>query len=443
MNAPQTAPSTESIVPTEGQHVKLTPEQKRKWDDTMSMMIWTAPGFTHLLYKLLNAQSNTPSEHVAIMEKDVPGAVAKTDGRNVVVNPEEFFALGLPERVYVLAHEVVHNVYSDCELLHRISMMGKVPMNDGTALPFSNEIMQKAMDYRINALLDASKIGKRPKAGHFDKETSANDSVLDVYQRVYLKEHPDGEAPGPDSGNNPGGFDSLQKPGQATGNTAPPPRNNQQWGVQIMAAQTIEQAQSQGKMAGALKRMFEQLLEPEVPWQDHIETLINRQVGDGGVDWTQPHPYYGAFDFFCPGDTGKGAGWIVVWGDTSGSRSDDELRSNMAELAGIMEQVNPARLTVIWCDAQPSYIDEIEDPADLARIQHRGAGGGGGTDYGPVLDWIADNGNGGPPDLFIGFTDGYVSHREREPAFPVIWASTTDHPYPFGQVVRVNKVARI
>src|SRR2546430_7202314 len=35
--------------------------------------------------------------------------------------------------------------------------------------------------------------------------------------------------------------------------------------------------------------------------------------------------------FRSPSPTGQGAGWIVIWGDTSSSRSDPELASNMAE----------------------------------------------------------------------------------------------------------------
>src|SRR5262245_3266156 len=46
--------------------VPITPEQKRKWEDTMSMMAWVAPGFRHILYKLLNAQNNTDTDAVAI-----------------------------------------------------------------------------------------------------------------------------------------------------------------------------------------------------------------------------------------------------------------------------------------------------------------------------------------------------------------------------------------
>lgn len=434
---PSASTSTATPAAAGVKHTAISAEHQKKWADTMSMMIWTAPGFQHILYKLLNAQGNTPSDYVAIMSEDA--GIACTDGKNIVVNPKRFFdEFSLPERVFITAHEIVHNVYGDVELLHRCQQSGKVPANDGTFKPFNNDIMQRAMDARINALLMESRIGKAPKVGHFDPEVKANDSVLDVYQKYYEDEAPDS------GGNNPGGFDNLQKPGSATGQnpgSAASARNPQQWAVEIAAAQTIEQAKAQGKMAGGLKRMFQTLLEPEVPWIDHIETLINRTVGDGGIDWTQPNPWFGAFDFFVPAETGKGAGWIVVWGDTSGSRSDAELASNMSELAGIMEAVNPARLTVLWCDAAVDFIDEIEDPVDLAKIQSRGTGGGGGTSYKPVSEWIAAQGP-DVPDLFIGFTDGYVSFPKRAPKFPVIWASSTDKEYPFGQVVRVNKIAR-
>lgn len=441
-----TVPAPDPTPPTPKEsgvdHAGLTPEQRQKWTDTMAMMTWTAPGFQHLLYKLLNAQNNTKSDYAAVMTRDCGNAA--TDARNILVNPDWFFKLTLPERVFVLGHEIVHNVYSDVELLHRCATTGQVPMNDGTSLPFQNDLMQRSMDYRINALLIESRIGKPPKEGNFNEEIKANDSVLDVYKKTYEEEHPDGPGDGPGPGNNPGGFDNIMKPGSASGqNPNTHQRNPQQWAVEIATAQTVEAMRSQGKMAGALKRMFQTILEPEVPWIDHIETLINRTVGDGGIDWSQPHPYWGAYDFFVPGETGKGAGWIVVWGDTSGSRNDAELASNMAELAGIMEAVNPERLTVLWCDADINNVDELTDPADLAHIQARGTGGGGGTDYEPVIDWIRDNGNGAVPDLFVGFTDGYVSFPAREHPFPTIWASSTDRPYPFGQVVRVNKVARI
>lgn len=449
-----TTPSTVDTTETpdaEAQPIKqctMTPQQEAKWDDTTTMMAWTAPGFRHLWYKMLAQTHNAGgSKYVAVCTPE--DIIAMTDGKNMILNPDNFFKLTLPERVYVAAHEIVHNVYDDVNLLHRCVQTGKVPMHDGTSVPFDNDTMQKAMDARINALLDESRIGRKPqtlgpggrKIGHYDEEVKGSDSVLDVYKKYYADKHPDGQG-GDEKGNgNPGGFDNLMKPGQSTGQNpaqAAQQRNPQQWAVEIAAAQTIEQIRSQGKMSAALKRMFQTILEPEVPWIDHIHTLINRTVGDGGYDWTQPDEWFSVLDIYSPKPTGRGAGWIVVWGDTSGSRSDQELASNMAELAGILDDVQPQRLTVLWCDAAIDYIDEIDDPMDLANIQARGTKGGGGTSMQPVLDWIDEQGD--TPDLYIGFTDGFVSFPEKEPRFPVIWASSTDQPYPFGQVVRVNKV---
>lgn len=420
---------------------ELTPKQVNQWEDTMTMMMWTAPGFRHILYRLLNQGNN---KHTVIPSKD-GCSIACTDGKNIVVNPDEFFKFSLPERVYITAHEIIHNVFGDVELLHRCNRSGNVPMHDGTNIPFSNAEMQKAMDARINALIEESEIGKRPSVGHFDPKVTSASSVLDIYKQYFLEAHPDGKLPGGSGdGSNPGGFDSLLPPGSSMGqnpNSAGAQRNQQQWQQEIMTAQTLEQVRSHGKMAAGLKRLFKEILQPEVPWVDHIQTIINRATGDGGYDWTKPNPWFAALDIYQPSETGHGAGWIVMWGDTSGSRSDAEVASNMAELAGIMEEVNPQRLTVIWCDAEINYVDEITDPIDLDKIRARGTGGGGGTDLDPVMGWIRNNGE-GEPDLFIGFTDGYVGFPEHEPKFPVIWASSTDVKYPWGQVVRVNKKKR-
>lgn len=409
---------------------ELTGEQLQQWGDTTSMMAWVAPGFRHIWYRMLSASHNDGRcKHVAVMSKDV--SVAATDGRNLIINPDTFFKYQLPERVFIAAHEVCHNMYNDVNLLHACAASGRVPMNDGTSLPFDDMTMQRVMDMRINALLIKSKIGKCPKDATLDPEADGTESVLDLYKKHYDGQDNDGKGPG--------GFDKLLPPGASTGQNpgqAAGQRNPQQWAIEIAAAQTIEQMRSQGKMSAALQRMFQQLLEPEVDWREHIQTIINRIGGSGGWNWKEPDEWWSPHDFFQPRKTGKGAGWIVIWGDTSGSRGDDEIASNIAELAGMIEDVNPARLTVLWCDASIHYVDEIADAADLAHIQARGVKGGGGTSVHPVFAWMEENGE--KPDLFIGFTDGYVDFPP-EPRCPVVWASSTDHQYPYGEVVRVNK----
>jgi predicted metal-dependent peptidase len=409
--------------------LKLTPEQKSQWGDTMSLMAWTAPGFRHIFYRLL---ANNDGEHVAVMSRDVP--IAATDAKNIIINPDTYFAMGLKERVFVAAHEIVHNVYGDVELLHRCSKAKVVPMHDGTSVPFDNTTMQMAMDFRINALLKDSKIGAMPSVGCYDpKVAQANDSVLDVYKRLYKKRKDEGQL------GQAGGFDILLPPGKSTGqkpDTAMNQRNAQQWAVELAAAQTLEQIRSQGKMAGAMQRMFQEILQPKVPWTEHIQSIFNRRVGSGSYNWRRPDRRFIVRDIHMPSRSGHGAGWLVIWGDTSGSIGPEELNTYLGELAGIIEDVRPRRLTILWCDAKIHRIDELEDALDLQRIRCEGVGGGGGTSVMPVMDWIAEHTE--APDMMICFTDGYVTFPKQEPSYPVIWADVGGTKYPWGEVVNIK-----
>jgi len=409
----------------------LTSEQVAKWGDTMSLMAWTCPGFRHLFYKLL---ANNKGEYGAVPSKSVP--VAATDARNIIINPDTFFAYPLKERVFVMGHEVVHNVYGDVEFLKRCSDMGIVPMDDGTTLPFRNETMQKAMDYRINPLLRDSRIGSPPKDCLMDDTiATANTGICEAYKNVYEDEESGGRKTGKHQS-----FDVILKPGKSNG-TPNQPRNPQQWGVELAAAQTLEGMKHQGKMPGALQRMFKNILEPTVPWTEHIRGIFNRKVGSAAYNWRKPDRRFIIRDLHMPSRSGNGAGWVVVWGDTSGSISQTELQKYMAELSAIVEDCAPQRLTVIWCDAAIHRVDEIAEPADMAHLQHvaetDGVGGGGGTSVHPVMDWIAEHTE--KPEVFIGFTDGYVSFPKQEPDYLTIWASTTDVEYPYGDVVRLNE----
>lgn len=413
---------------TEINAIGLTPQQTSQWQDTMSLMAWNCPGFRHLFYRLL---ANNDGKYGAVPTADVP--TAATDAKNILINPDAFFKYSLKERVYILGHEVVHNVYGDVEFLNRCRVAGTVPMNDGTTLPFRNGTMQKSMDFRINALLRDSKIGSPPKDAHLDDTiATANEGVCDVYKKVYEDEESGGHKTGKNHS-----FDMVIGPGVSTGKSTPNPRNVQQWAVEVAAAQTLEAMKSQGRGTPALERFFQSILEPVVPWTDHVRGIFNRQVGNGSYNWRKPDRRMIVRDIYFPARSGNGAGWVVCWGDTSGSIGEAEMCRYMAELASIVDDCQPQRLTVVWCDDAIHQIDEIEDPMDLERIKHAGVKGRGGTDVTPVFDWIAEHTD--SPEVFIGFTDGYVDFPPATPPIPVIiWAMTTEKDAPFGEMVRIN-----
>jgi predicted metal-dependent peptidase len=109
-----------------------------------------------------------------------------------------------------------------------------------------------------------------------------------------------------------------------------------------------------------------------------------------------------------------------------------------AEMAGILEDVRPKRLVIMWCDADIGRVDEAEEPQDLNVIRGKGAPGGGGTDFRPVFDEIAKMGL--EPDALVYLTDGYGAFPSVAPSFTVIWGNISapgSVKYPFGDVVDV------
>lgn len=420
----------------------LSDEQRQRWDDTRALVSQIAPGFQHLFHRLL---CNNDGKYYAVMTKDVP--VAATDAKNILINPDTFFQnYKLAERAFIVAHEIVHNMYGDVEFLHHCVTAGKVPMLNGTTLPFDMDCMQKSMDERINALLVESRIGIAPKDAHLDpKNVTGMSSILDVYAKNYKKKPKKGDGEGDGEGDGDGkggGFDKLLPPGKSQGKdaaTAASERNQQQWQVETATAAALEQARRQGNMAGALGRLFKEILEPEVPWQDKIRTSLMRHTGSNRETWDRPDRRFIGYDMYLPSMTGNNAGWIVVLADTSGSIGNKEMCAYLAELTEIMEGVRPKRMTILWNDTRVHHITEVEGPEDLDDVRSRGVpGGGGGTNLKPAFDWMQQH-----PDekveVMIAFTDGYFDHNMKEPDFPVIWASVVDNRYPFGEVVRIMK----
>ena len=407
--------------------VDLSAEDKKKWIETRSALLWTAPAFTHLLFSMLNP---TRGELAALFTEDVP--IAATDGSNLILNPKTFFKYTLGKRIFIVAHEVLHCVFNHCVLSRPFRQTSKVKFADGSELPYDAELMNVAMDLIINDLLIESKIGEFPEEGcHDPKIATHKDSFLDAYKKVFKTKPRGGGGQGKGKG---GGFDQLLDPGAAQGKNpdqAAQERSDTAWGTAVAAAMAA--AKAQGKLPAALERMFSDILEPEIAWQDMIRALFARKVGAGGYDWRKPDRRLIQRDIYAPQRSGNGCGDVVVAVDTSGSIGQRELDVFFGEMRGILEDVRPNRLHLVWCDAKVHHVDELDQASDLAGLKPHG---GGGTDFRPVFDWIVDNNV--TPDALVYLTDGMGSFPQDEPRYPVIWGSIYEgSKYPFGDVVNI------
>lgn len=432
-------------------HVTLTAEQEKKWADTRTALLWHAPAFSHIFYTLLqnNSQRNSKGEYYGaiFVDNDDIIPIAATDGSNLIFNANRYFELTLNQRIFVAAHEIMHNILNHPVLGHHFHMRGKVSFSDGSELPYEHQTMNIAEDYVINAILVDGNIGQMPtdKAGKqmgcYDTNIgSAATASLDVYKKIFKKPPPKGGGGG-GAGNQPA-FDTILPPGSTVGQdpqTASNNRNQAQWQTEVASAMSA--AKAMGKMPAGLARVFEQILDPVVDWSEQIRALFARKVGGGAYDFRKPDRRMIVRDIYAPGRTGFAAGTVVIGVDTSGSIGQLELDMFMAEMAGILEDVRPEKIVVMWCDAAVNRVDEAEDTDDLHTIRCKGAVGGGGTSFIPVFERIDEEGI--TPEALVYLTDGLGTFPSKAPNYPVIWGSIYDKAeYPFGDVVPIPKRAK-
>lgn len=412
----------------------LTAAQEKAWSDTRVALLWHCPAFSHILYTMMD---NADSKHVAMFTKDVP--IAATDGSNLMLNPDTFFKYNLNERIFICAHEIMHCIWNHCGLMHGFLRRGKISFPDGTELPYYQETMNIATDLIINDALIEGKVGTYNKDWLHDKNYGVStDSAIDAYRKVFKQSN------GKDKGQGPAGvgFDQHLPPGTSQGKDpqqAANSRNEVEWQTQIAAAAAA--ARAQGKMPAGLDRLFGEILNPVVDWKDKIAALFARKVGSGSYNWKRPDRRLIVRDIYAPGRSGFGAGTVVVGVDTSGSIGPKELDMFFAEMAGILEDVRPQRLVIMWCDAQVHRVDEVEEAQDLNHVRAKGAPGGGGTSFVPVFDEIEKMGL--TPDALVYLTDGYGIFPKPAP-YTVIWGNISlpgSVKYPFGDVVDVPKQA--
>jgi predicted metal-dependent peptidase len=411
----------------------LTAQQEKLWSDTRVALLWHCPAFSHIFYTMLD---NAGSKHVAMFTKDVP--IAATDGNNLLLNPDTFFKYTLNERVFIIAHEIMHCIWNHCGLMHQFMRRGKISYPDGTELPYDQETMNIATDLIINDTLVDSKVGTFNKDWLHDKSVAVSaDSAIDAYKKVF-KQQKGGKGKGGISGVS---FDQHLPPGTSQGkdpSQAAAGRNEVEWQTQVAAAANA--ARAQGKLPAGLERLLGEILNPQVDWKDKIAALFARKVGSGSYNWRRADRRLIVRDIYAPGRSGFGAGTVVVGVDTSGSIGEAELNMFFAEMAGILEDVRPQRLVIMWCDADVHRVDEAEEPGDLNVIRAKGAPGGGGTSFIPVFQEIEKMCL--TPDALVYLTDGMGSFPQQAPGYTVIWGNIyPNSKYPFGDVVDIPKQA--
>jgi predicted metal-dependent peptidase len=203
-------------------------------------------------------------------------------------------------------------------------------------------------------------------------------------------------------------------------------------------------AKGQGRIPAGLARWAHAEVEPpKVPWQQKLATLVRRGMADraGAVDyrWNRPSRRQSALGYgtgipVLPALRAPNPRVAVVI-DTSGSMGDDEIKSALAETAGVVRAVGGV-VTFIACDADVHAMRQVATWQQAAKLIK----GGGGTDFRPALEALAkDRRN--PVDICVYLTDGYGTAPDAEPPFRLIWTiiGGGHKPSEWGEMVQVEQ----
>jgi predicted metal-dependent peptidase len=400
-----------------------------------------------------------------------------TDARTFYYNPAYIDALSLDETQFMLAHEALHCALSHfARRQHRVKhrwdlacdyAINPLLVDDGLRPPPNALLMPmyKGMTAEeIYPLLDDDDQSETLDTHAYDSDSDGGQQgehsdldERDIQQQQSRGEQgDDGDSGGAQQRDKPrnepgagggkrteasndgrGAAGAEPQPEQGDdGAGAPPPltpdeRETLQVQWQQRMAGAAQQAMQAGKLRGELKRMIDHLLQPQLPWRMLLARYMNSITRDD-YSWSRPSRREG--DYIMPSLRSHQLDLVVAI-DTSGSIKDDEMQEFIDEVDALKAQVR-ARVTLLPCDASlcegaPFRFEPWEQFQRPGRL-----GGGGGTSFRPVFQWVEEQGL--RPDLLVYFTDADGAYPDREPPYPVIWLVKGRHTVPWGQRIQLN-----
>ncbi len=348
-----------------------------------------------------------------------------TDARTFFFNPEYIESLTLAETQFALAHEALH-----CALAHFYRRRHRDPHR-----------WDLACDFAINPTLVAE--GLRAPPGVLALEMFSGMTAEEIYPLLddfeneephdqHLYDHSDQTAdqPGTVNAAQPEESNPIEPHDISLNplNHAELEQLAQEW--QRHAAAAAQHARESGRLGGHLQRLFKSIHRPTLPWRMLLARYL---VSSGREDYRYTRASRREGAAILPGRQSHQLDLFVAI-DTSGSISDEELRSFADELNALKAQVS-ARVTLVGCDSELNLRPttcETWEPLEIPAVLT----GGGGTSFVPVFAWA--DGIDIRPDLLLYFTDGLGEFPDAAPEYPVTWLIKGNASVPWGERIQLN-----
>ena len=188
----------------------------------------------------------------------------------------------------------------------------------------------------------------------------------------------------------------------------------------------IEEALRQGSMAaGKLEGSgaelgFDKMLEAQLDWREVLRDFISSTcAGNDFSTYARPNRRYISTGVYMPSGISQRVKTLVLAIDTSGSISQAELSSTLAEVKSICDVVRPEKVTILYWGSSVVSQEDYDDTNMDRLVDSTKPEDGGGTRVTCVPAYIAEHRI--DTQAAIVFTDGRVSGGWGEWDCPVLW----------------------
>jgi predicted metal-dependent peptidase len=317
---------------------------------------------------------------------------AATDGRTIYFNRKFFEPLTVKQVEFVIAHEILHNVFD-----HMSRREGR-----------DAKIFNIAADYCVNGQLVRDRIGDINIEGitPFHDSKYYGMGAEEIYDKIFDEmDEKELEALGQllddhiDWGEN--GQDGKDGNGKK-------PQYSKEELKQIRdeireATMQAAQAAGAGNTPASVQRMIKELTEPKMNWREILRQQIQSTIKND-YSFMRPNRKGWHMSAILPGTQFEETIDICVSIDMSGSIGDDQAKDFLSEIKGIMQEYKDFKIKV-WCFDTKVYNEQDYDGYSIDEFDHYEPMGGGGTDFDCNWEYMKEHDIN--PKKFIMFTDGY------------------------------------
>ncbi len=327
-----------------------------------------------------------------------------TDGVHLFYNPKWFDKLQPLERIGFLAHEVMHVV-----LMHIFRREERQPQKWNVACDYAENYLLKEANFIL------------PKGALLDEQYD-DMNAEEIYN---LLPEPDGgwESLADDFGNCGA---VLDHPGTDDGSIGKAKAE-----LTVAINQAAESARKAGKLPGSLESVLDEIKEPKVCWKQVLARFLRSNNTDD-FSWQKPNRRFIGQGLYLPSMYNPSIDEIAVVSDTSGSRTDEELNQDLAEISSIILDVNPTKVHFLEVDTEvQNYTEYTRESLPLKTTM----AGRGGTCFSPGIEYINEN----YPNVsaLIYLTDLESSDFGDRPSYPVLWITTHEGEAPYGEIIKI------